>query len=172
MATKELAQRLDVSTRRMTGAVNLLEQAGAVRVQRGRVRAEEVTPTRAVRLARELADSRERVLRSRMDMMRAYAETTGCRRRFLLGYLGEDLDERCGHCDTCDDGTAAASDAARPPADVEDPFPVGREVDHREWGAGLVMSTEPDRLTILFESEGYRTLSLEAVQEEDLLSLR
>ena len=49
---------------------------------------------------------------------------------------------------------------------------MGREVDHREWGAGLVMSTEPDRLTVLFESEGYRTLSLDAVRDEDLLSLR
>ena len=105
-------------------------------------------------------------------MMRAYAETTGCRRRFLLGYLGEHLDERCGYCDTCEDGSAAAADDVHPAVDVDDPFPVGREVDHREWGAGLVMSTEPDRLTVLFESEGYRTLSLDAVQDEDLLSLR
>jgi ATP-dependent DNA helicase RecQ len=107
-----------------------------------------------------------------MDMMRAYAETTGCRRRFLLGYLGGDLDERCGCCDTCEDGSAAASDATHPAVDLEEPFPVGREVDHREGGAGLVLSTEADRVTVLFESEGYRTLSLDAVQEEDLLSLR
>ncbi len=172
MPAKELAQRVDVSTRRVTSAVNLLEQAGALRVHRARVRAEDVTPARAVRLAVELAESRERVLGSRMDMMRAYAETTGCRRRFLLGYLGEDLDERCGYCDTCEDGSAAAPDATHPAADLEEPFPVGREVDHREWGTGLVMSTEPDRVTVLFESEGYRTLSLDAVQEEDLLSLR
>ena len=172
LPAKELAQRVDVSTRRLTGALNLLEQAGGLRVHRARVRAEDVTPARAVQLGVELAESRERVLHSRMDMMRAYAETTGCRRRFLLGYLGEDVDERCGNCDTCEDGSAAASDAARSSVQVEDPFPVGREVDHREWGAGLVMSTEPDRVTVLFESEGYRTLSLDAVADEDLLSLR
>ena len=172
ISTKELAGQVDVSPRRVTGALNLLERAGAVRVRRSGVRADDVTPGQAVRRAVELADSRQRVLKSRMDMMRGYAETTGCRRRFLLGYLGEDLDEPCGHCDTCEDGTATAWDAERSTDGAEDPFPVGREVDHREWGAGLVMSTEPDRLTVLFESEGYRTLSLDAVRDEDLLSLR
>ncbi len=172
ISTKELAGHVDVSPRRVTGALNLLERAGAVRVHRSGVRADDVTPGQAVRRAVELAESRQRVLKSRMDMMRGYAETTGCRRRFLLGYLGEDLDEPCGHCDTCEDGTATAWDAERSTDGAEDPFPVGREVDHREWGAGLVMSTEPDRLTVLFESEGYRTLSLDAVRDEDLLSLR
>ena len=32
------------------------------------------------------------------------------------------------------------------------------------------MSTEPDRLTVLFEREGYRTLSLDLVHDEGLLS--
>ena len=59
-------------------------------------------------------------------MMRGYAETTGCRRRFLLGYLGEELDGPCGNCDTCEDGTAGeAVDAGSADAGA-DPFPVGR----------------------------------------------
>jgi ATP-dependent DNA helicase RecQ len=105
-----------------------------------------------------------------MEMMRGYAETTGCRRRFLLGYLGEELDEPCGSCDTCEDGTAAEQDAERTAADTREPYPVGRAVRHRDWGEGIVMSTEPDRLTVLFEREGYRTLSLELVEDEELLS--
>ncbi len=40
---------------------------------------------------------------------------------------------------------------------------------HAEWGAGTVMSIEEDRLTVFFESEGYRVLSKEAVSERDLL---
>ena len=44
--------------------------------------------------------------RSRIEMMRGYAETAGCRRQFLLGYFGEDLPEPCGNCDTCADGSA------------------------------------------------------------------
>jgi superfamily II DNA helicase RecQ len=31
-----------------------------------------------------------------------YAETTGCRRRFILNFFGEDYDaEKCGACDNC-----------------------------------------------------------------------
>ena len=152
--------------------VSLLEQCRVLRVSRSRVRAGDVGPSAAVRRAVDESEARQRVLRSRMDMMRGYAETTGCRRRFLLGYLGEDLDEPCGNCDTCQDGTALDSEAARSAGADPEPFPVGRTVDHREWGEGVVMSTEPDRLTVLFDREGYRTLSVEAVRDEELLSLR
>jgi len=42
-------------------------------------------------------------------------------------------------------------------------------VRHPEWGDGVVMSTEPDRVTVLFAEHGYKTLSLDAVRENDLL---
>ncbi|HEX4812358.1 MAG TPA: RecQ family zinc-binding domain-containing protein [Nonomuraea sp.] len=38
--------------------------------------------------------------------MRRYAETTDCRRRFLLAYFGEEPPEPCDTCDTCRAGTA------------------------------------------------------------------
>ncbi len=37
-------------------------------------------------------------------------------------------------------------------------------------GHGIVMSVEQDRLTVLFDGVGYKTLSMQAVQEHDLLS--
>ncbi|MGN6751914.1 MAG: RecQ family ATP-dependent DNA helicase [Intrasporangium sp.] len=163
----DLRRDLDIPARRVTGLVNLLEQAGAVRVRRSRVSARDVRPDDAVRQAVEAAESRQRVERSRIEMMRGYAETTGCRRQFLLGYLGEQLPEPCGNCDTCEAGSAYEHVERR----GKDPFPVGAQVAHAEWGPGVVMSTEEDRLTVLFESEGYRTLALEAVQEDDLLEL-
>jgi hypothetical protein len=33
------------------------------------------------------------------------------------------------------------------------------------------MRTEPDRITVLFEENGYKTLSLDAVQRDALLTL-
>ncbi|GAB4184430.1 MAG: DNA helicase RecQ [Geothermobacteraceae bacterium] len=37
----------------------------------------------------------------KLNAMVAYAEERGCRRRALLGYFGESLDQDCGNCDTC-----------------------------------------------------------------------
>ncbi len=37
----------------------------------------------------------------KLNAMVAYAEERGCRRRALLGYFGENLDQDCGNCDTC-----------------------------------------------------------------------
>lgn len=56
-------------------------------------------------------------------------------------------DEPCGYCDTCDAGTA------------HDPLPPSRDDDltpstpvrHPRWGAGSVLETESDRLTVLFD---------------------
>lgn len=110
---------------------------------------------------------RERIDESRLEMMRGYADTTGCRRQYLLRYFGESLDEPCGNCDTCDAGTAEAAERV-----ADDPFPVQTRVQHVEWGEGVVMSTEDDRITVFFESEGYKVLSREAIEENDLLEQR
>ncbi len=37
----------------------------------------------------------------KLNAMVAYGEEQGCRRRTLLGYFGESLEEDCGNCDTC-----------------------------------------------------------------------
>ena len=51
----------------------------------------------------QMADEREqRRARLKLDGMVDYCEMTGCRRSYLLGYFGEELDERnCGGCDFC-----------------------------------------------------------------------
>jgi ATP-dependent DNA helicase RecQ len=126
--------------------------------------------------ARQVAEGRERVEKSRIEMMRTYAESHGCRRRFLLGYFGEEAPERCGNCDDC---RAAAAEPDRP-ADAEearadDPghaplFAPDTRVAHPAWGEGTVMSTEGDRMTVFFEGEGYKVLALEAVEEHHLLT--
>src|SRR3954471_19031712 len=125
-------------------------------------------PADAAAAARELAEHHERVDQSRVEMMRGYAETTGCRRQFLLGYFGEQLDEPCGNCDNCSSGSAQELDLV----DETSPFPVETPVEHTEWGPGIVMRVEDDRLVVLFEEVGYKTLALAAVTEHGLLRVR
>ena len=102
-------------------------------------------------------------------MMRGYAETRRCRTNYLLGYFGEDSEELCHHCDNCDSGVAEEERAEAP---AETPYPLQAAVVHEEFGNGTVMDVEPDKVTVLFEQVGYRTLVLAIVEEQGLLSLR
>ncbi len=118
----------------------------------------------AAAAAREPAEHHERVDQSRVEMMRGYAETTDCRRQFLLGYFGEQLDEPCGNCDSCSAGTATGRTE-----EIDSPFSQETPVEHTEWGHGIVMRVEDDRLVVLFDEVGYKTLALAAVTENGLL---
>ncbi len=51
----------------------------------------------------------------------------------------------------------------------DDVWPPDTRVEHAEWGTGVVMSTEEDRITVFFESAGYRTLGLADIAERGLL---
>ncbi|MFC6500122.1 DUF3553 domain-containing protein [Streptomyces plicatus] len=52
-------------------------------------------------------------------------------------------------------------------------YPVGTQVRHAEWGDGTVLSEDGDRITVLFDEAGYRTLSLETVAgRDDLLTVQ
>jgi ATP-dependent DNA helicase RecQ len=173
VSVARLCREVGLSRRKLIGLVSLLEEADTF-----------VSTRRGVRLSRQLrslssdeavkaglaaavatAESRERIEESRLAMMRAYAETTGCRRRYVLGYFGEVLPERCGNCDTCSSGSAFEEATDTESRD----FPVQAAVRHREWGDGVVMHSEDDRITVFFESEGYKVLSLEAITGNRLL---
>jgi ATP-dependent DNA helicase RecQ len=174
----QLREELELSHTRLTSAVNLLEQAGAIDVDgEGRLHYTDraVPGEAAAAIAGELAHEHVRVDRSRVEMMRGYAETTGCRRQFLLGYFGEELPGPCGNCDTCASGLAAErqiaarawTSSARSGGKARPAFGLNAPVLHREWGPGVVMRHEPDRITVLFEQVGYRTLALGALQADD-----
>jgi ATP-dependent DNA helicase RecQ len=110
-------------------------------------------------------DRFQTVQRSRVEMMRYLAETTDCRGQALLAYFGEHLSKRCGHCDNCADGSV---DTVAPTS--AEPYPVHSTVRHPEWGAGMVLRYEADRMTVLFDDVGYKTLSVPVVVEQRLLS--
>ncbi|WP_431798661.1 RecQ family ATP-dependent DNA helicase [Microbacterium kunmingense] len=164
---RALADKLGLPTRRVTGLVNLLVEAGVVVVdQKGATIIAVRRPKEAAALAREAAERRERIERSRLDVMRRYAETRDCRRKVLLGYFGDDGSASCRNCDTCRDGTA--EETAEASADT--PFPAGAEVEHVEWGRGSVVDVEDDRLTVFFGEQGYKVLQRAAVEERNLLT--
>ena len=118
-----------------------------------------------VEAAARMEEDRERFDRSRVEMMRAYAEEQGCRRASLLGYFGEAYDPPCGNCDNCDAGRTSPHDRAAP----DDVFAVGERVEHAEWGRGTVQRTEADVLTVVFDTVGYKTLATALVEERGLL---
>ncbi|MGQ7298334.1 RecQ family ATP-dependent DNA helicase [Quadrisphaera sp. KR29] len=173
VAASEVRAAASLSATRTTGLLNLLEQAGAVEVTReGAAWTDPGTAVgQAVGAAVEAAQERRRTDRSRLEMLRGYAETTGCRRQYLLAYFGEHLEQPCGDCDTCRSGSAAAVQAERDSAgDAPGGWAVDDAVEHASWGPGVVMSTDGDRITVLFEREGYKTLAVEAVEKAHLLS--
>jgi len=158
----------DISDRRISELANLLIEGGAiVQTPDGLTTVRGMTQQEAVAAAEEAANHRERIDESRIAMMRQYAETLGCRRQFLLGYFGDPQQEPCGNCDTCTSGTAYEQNEAVD--QVDGPFPVDAPVRHREWGDGTVMSVEEDRITVFFETEGYRVLALSAIEQHHLL---
>ncbi|SDY60437.1 ATP-dependent DNA helicase RecQ [Modestobacter sp. DSM 44400] len=165
---KELREETGRAATPLVRDLNLLEQAGAVVLDDDGTASpapDAPAPGAAAAAARQLAEHHIRVDESRIEMMRGYAETTGCRRRYLLGYFGEQLEQPCGNCDTCSAGTAEA----QPASGEERPFPVDGAVEHAEWGPGIVMRHEDDRVVVLFDTVGYKTLALQAVLDHDLL---
>jgi ATP-dependent DNA helicase RecQ len=164
----ELEERTGLGSRRLGQLLTLLEEVGGARMLAGgRVKAPRwaPTPARAAQLAEAQAERQQTVSRSRLDMMRNFAETEQCRGRALLAYFGEHLEGTCGHCDNCTDGSAAEELAAAADA----PFPVHSEVRHAEWGKGMVLSYAGDQMTVLFEQVGYKTLSVPVVKQRGLL---
>ncbi|MFI6635248.1 RecQ family ATP-dependent DNA helicase [Nonomuraea fuscirosea] len=163
---KSLRERTGLSPRRLTTLLDLLERSGATRVGARRIGPAPGAPApeTAAELARELAERRRSVERTRLEMMRRYAETDDCRRRFLLGYFGEHVADPCGDCDTCHAGTADRRQ------EESGPFAAHARVEHRTWGPGEVIQRGDDRLTVLFDEAGYRELHLDAVIDQRLLT--
>jgi ATP-dependent DNA helicase RecQ len=163
----ELQAETDLSQTKLTTAVSRLEEAGAVEVLRsGEVApAPDAPPVSAgIRAAAEAEEKRRSFDRSRVDMMRGYAETDGCRRAFVLSYFGEPFSPPCGNCDNCLAGRV------RPDVGRDLPFEVGARVAHPQWGEGVVQRYDDDAMVVLFDEVGYKTLALEVVRSRALLS--
>jgi ATP-dependent DNA helicase RecQ len=165
----DLGRDLGIGARRLGQVIALLEQVGAAAtLHNGRVTAPRYAPRpeEAAALAVTEIRRQQTVQRSRTDMMRQFAEGSACRGQYLLAYFGEHLSHACGHCDNCD--RVQLDRPATRPADV--PYPVHSAVRHPEWGAGMVLRYEEDRMIVLFDNVGYKTLSVPVVLKNGLLT--
>ena len=165
----EVAAATGLGEGRLRSALARLEDAGAVRL----------TPDDTVRAvgrasdaghylatASRASDAERELERTRLEMMRSFAETRLCRRTVLLAYFGEPFEGPCGACDNCDAGRV------RPTGDGQAArFEPPQRVRHADWGEGQVVRADDDTVVVVFDDKGYRTLSVDLVQERGLLEI-
>jgi len=153
----------ELGRRQLTAAlVRLVDLGAAMWEVDGQVRwAGALTVAEALRASAAETEREDEVERSRLEMMRRYAEHMGCRRSFLLSYFGQSYRGPCGNCDN--DGARVSVPAA------SEPFAVGGRVTSDRWGEGTVQRYDGDQLTVLFDDHGYRDLLVPLVLERGLL---
>jgi ATP-dependent DNA helicase RecQ len=161
--TLATGERLKPAGRQQTAALVRLTDLGAAAWQPDG----QVTWTGTMTVADALAASEaetqreDEIERTRLTMMRRYADDSGCRRSLLLSYFGQDYPAPCGNCD---------NDLTDPePAPSATPFPIGARVASDRWGQGTVQHYDGDQVTVLFDQHGYRQLYLPVVLERGLL---
>jgi ATP-dependent DNA helicase RecQ len=166
---RELEEATGLNKGDLARLIRLLKQARIIAEKRGRFRllVQDFDPE-AISLEEE--EHRRAYEQSRQEMLRGYAETDSCRRRYLLNYFGEDYEAQ--HCSLCDNDTRRAEErrvVVIQEQHVESPFQMGDQVVHEAWGPGVVQSIGADNITVLFENVGYKVLATELVQSQGLL---
>jgi ATP-dependent DNA helicase RecQ len=173
MATALAAGRpAAAASRQHTAALAHLADLGAVTWQPdgGARWSETMTLTEALKASEEETEREGEVERSRLTMMRTYAEHPGCRRSFLLTYFGQDYQGACGNCDNDRAPQDPARAGTRPAAALTDlPFAVGTRVLSERWGVGTVQRYDGEQVTVLFDDHGYRELFVPVVVDRGLL---
>jgi ATP-dependent DNA helicase RecQ len=151
------------STRSVTLALARLVDIGAASwLANGEVRWNELlSVSTSLEASAAKSTSEQEVQSSRFEMMRRYAEHTGCRRSFLLTYFGQNYPGPCGNCD---------NDLQRPAIPHwEEPFPIGARVFTDHWGEGTIQRYDREQVTILFDDHGYRDLLVSTLLDKNLI---
>ncbi len=172
---RQLAEDSGIASGHLARVVQVLADHELVSNRRGQIQliVPDFNPSE-ISLDRE--EQRRHYERSRLEMMRVYAELNDCRREYILNYFGQEYDS--DHCDMCDNDSLESARTGAPAGDdVTDvlidsspaPFVLGDLVVHDAWGEGEVQRVADDSVTVLFQESGYKTLALAIVQERQLL---
>ena len=176
-----VAHELGWSERKAARALHQLERGGGLSLDdEQRSTTNGVDLDRAVRESLRDQQERRQARHLAVEKMAAYAELESCRREYLLRHFGAEADERCERCDNCERGEGAArpvqsepaeaAPAAEPPPTAPDrPFGIKSRVEHPSFGRGLVEGYDGERILILFDDIGRKTLSLPMLIEKNLL---
>lgn len=96
-----LREETGLSQTKLGTALSRLEDVGAIElVPSGEVSADGEIDTEEIEAAAIEQEHRREFVRSRVEMMRGYAEVRECRRGFLLNYFGELSSRRTGTATT------------------------------------------------------------------------
>jgi ATP-dependent DNA helicase RecQ len=174
-AGQQAVQPGEHGARQHTAALVRLTDLGAATWQAdGEVRwAGTMSVAQALAASEAETERENEIERTRLTMMRRYAEHDGCRRSFLLSYFGQDYPGPCGNCDNDAEalssrtGPSGTGPSEAPPAEV--PFAVGARVLSERWGQGTVQRYDGDHVTVLFDEHGYRELFVPVVLQRALL---
>ena len=166
----ELRDATELSETKVDAALGRLEEVGC---RRGACRTGASQPRRrrstsreaATEAARRRRSDRKEYDRTRVEMMRGYAETQDCRRAYILSYFGEALRGAVRQLRQLRRRATASPEPA-----MGEPFAVATRVTHGEWGDGTIQRYEEDAMVVLFDEGGYRTLSVALVEERGLLT--
>ena len=164
---RDLREETDLSQSKLMTALGRLEEAGAVEILPTGEVVQDERCSDLVKVSEEAArvqEHREEFEQSRIEMMRGYAEVRVCRREYLLNYFGEEFDAPCGYCDNCEASVVVEDEG-------DEPFLINSRVVHEKWGEGLVQRYEGDKMVVLFDEVGYKTLGVDLVTERDLLKI-
>jgi ATP-dependent DNA helicase RecQ len=175
LSPRELQNETGLSQSKLTTAIGRLEEVGALSLlPNGEVEpTERISRRRLQRTVREAVAAQgafHEFQRSRIAMMQGYAETSACRRAYLLNYFGEEVARPCETCDNDLEARESFDDGERQPeVEASAPFPLNSRVTHQRWGSGSVIRYEGDKIYVLFDAVGYKTLALDLVTREGLL---
>ena len=165
--TSDLKSHFDLSAAKLQGALDALESTGFVDCEStGEIVTTESRSSleTTVTQAATYQERRQQFEQSQLHMMREYAETRSCRREFILSYFGDTLSTECQGCDSCDRTAAKQPTTEEPEGPAyPQPFPLGSRIIHTNFGIGQVLRYEADKVSVLFETVGYKTFVTEVI---------